>query len=448
MPGSGHGASGPPASAAESREVAAPTPAGCGPKSVALGCRLNAWEAEVVRDRAAAAGCEDAVIVHTCAVTAEAVRQGMQVIRRLRREHPGAPLVVTGCAAQIEPARFAAMPEIDHVWGNAEKMRPTAFHDLRPGGPRVSVGDIGAVRRADVAVARFANRARALAQVQNGCDHACTFCIIPQGRGRSRSVAPADVVAQVRRLVEAGHAEVVLTGVDLTAYGGDLSAGITLGQLVRLVLRAVPELARLRLSSIDQVEADAELMRALAEEPRLMPHLHLSLQAGDDMILKRMRRRHLRADAVRFCEVARRLRPDVALGADLIAGFPTETEDMFAATLGLVDDCGLSFLHVFPYSPRPGTPAARMPQLARATVTERARRLRQKGAEALASHLRAQVGRTVELLMEGVRIGRTPGFAEMELASPLRAGQLALARVTTSDARRLQGRPLAPMCHA
>jgi threonylcarbamoyladenosine tRNA methylthiotransferase MtaB len=402
-----------------------------------------------MRARAAAAGLADAVIVNTCAVTAEAVRQGMQAIRRLRRENPAAPLIVTGCAAQIEPGRFAGMPEVDHVWGNAEKMLPTAFHAPRAGGERVRVGDIGAIRRAaHASVARFPNRVRALAQVQNGCDHACTFCIIPQGRGRSRSIAPVDVVAQVRRLVEAGHAEVVLTGVDITAYGGDFASGVGLGQLVRQVLRAVPDLARLRLSSIDQVEADAELMRVLAEEPRLMPHLHLSLQAGHDMILKRMRRRHVRADAVRFCREARRLRPDIAFGADLIAGFPTETEDMFSASLRLVDDCGLSFLHVFPYSPRPGTPAARMPQLPRATIGERARRLRQKGADALAAHLRAHVGRDVELLMEADRLGRTPSFAEVELDAPLRAGQLAMARVTTSDARRLQGRPLAPMCHA
>ena len=431
---------------------------------VTFGCRLNAYESQVIRREAEAAGLADSaladtIVVNTCAVTAEATRQARQTIRKLARERPTARIVVTGCAAQVEPARFRVMPEVDRVLGNAEKLDPRAWRATRAlfargaGAPdddaKVAVNDIMAVRQtASHLLDGFEGRARAFVQVQNGCDHRCTFCIIPFGRGNSRSVPMGEVVDQIRHLVERGYREVVLTGVDLTSYGVGLPATTRLGTLVRQILKHVPELPRLRLSSIDSIEADADLVEALASEPRLMPHLHLSLQAGDDMILKRMRRRHLRADAVRFCEVARRLRPDVALGADLIAGFPTETEDMFAATLGLVDDCGLSFLHVFPYSPRPGTPAARMPQLARATVTERARRLRQKGAEALASHLRAQVGRTVELLMEGVRIGRTPGFAEMELASPLRAGQLALARVTTSDARRLQGRPLAPMCHA
>jgi threonylcarbamoyladenosine tRNA methylthiotransferase MtaB len=419
-----------------------------GPKSITFGCRLNALEAEAMRGRAADAGLGDAVIVNTCAVTAEAVRQGAQSIRRLRRENPSARLIVTGCAAQIDPSRFASMSEVDHVLGNVEKMLPDAFRELNAAeAPRVRVGDITAVRAAaPAAIDRFGTRARAFAQVQNGCDHRCTFCIIPEGRGRSRSVPADDVVAQVRRLVEAGYAEIVLTGVDITAYGGDLPDGMALGALVRHVLRAVPEVARLRLSSIDQVEADDELMRAIAEEPRLMPHLHLSLQAGDDVILKRMKRRHLRADAILFCREARRLRPDVAFGADMIAGFPTETEEMFAASLRLVDDCGLSFLHVFPYSPRPGTPAARMPQVPRGAVTERARRLRQKGAGVLAAYLRTQIGKDVALLMERDRIGRTPCFAEMELDASQRPGQLVMARVTASDGQRLQGRSLAPMC--
>jgi len=282
--------------------------------------------------------------------------------------------------------------------------------------------------------------------VQNGCDHRCTFCIIPYARGPSRSVSPAEVVAQVRRLVEAGHAEIVLTGIDLTAYGADFPGRMALGQLVRQILRQVPELPRLRLSSIDQMEADADLLRAIAEEPRLMPHLHLSLQAGDDVILKRMKRRHRRADAIRFCREVRRLRPEIAFGADLIAGFPTETEEMFAASVGLIDDCGLAFLHVFPFSARPGTPAARMPQVARTTVKERAARLREKGAQVLAAHLSAQIGAEAQVLMERAWLGRTPGFALIEIEGVARAGEVLRARITGSDGKRLQGRLATPMC--
>jgi threonylcarbamoyladenosine tRNA methylthiotransferase MtaB len=418
-----------------------------GPRTVSFGCRLNAFEAETMRDRAAAAGLDDAIIVNTCAVTAEAVRQGAQTIRRLRRENAHAQLIVTGCAAQIDPTRFIAMPQVDHVLGNAEKMLPEAFHNLRARGePRGAAGAIGPLRGSPpVPAGRPRSSARAFAQIQNGCDHRCTFCIIPYARGPSRSVPAEDVVAQVRRLVEAGYAEIVLTGVDITAYGEDLPETFSLGSLVRLILRQVPELGRLRLSSVDQVEADPQLLRAIAEEPRLMPHLHLSLQAGDDIILKRMKRRHVRADAIGFCREARRLRPDIAFGADLIAGFPTETEAMFTASLSLVDDCGLSFLHVFPYSTRPGTPAARMPQVPYAAIKERARRLRQKGAEALAAHLRAQVGRDVALLMERERLGRTPHFAEMEVAPSAPPGHVVTARVMASDGRRLHGRPLTPM---
>jgi threonylcarbamoyladenosine tRNA methylthiotransferase MtaB len=372
----------------------------------------------------------------------------MQTIRKLRREDPGARIVVTGCAAQIEPDRFAAMPEVDAVVGNAEKMRPETFRGLSlADSPRVLVNDIMSVREtAHAMVDGFGTRARAYVQVQNGCDHRCTFCIIPYGRGRSRSVPAGEVVAQVRRLVEAGYPEIVLTGVDITSYGADLPGAMTLGALVRHVLRHVPELKRLRLSSIDQVEADQHLMDAIAEEPRLMPHLHLSLQSGDDMILKRMKRRHCRTDAIRFCEEARRLRPDMVFGADLIAGFPTETDAMFANSLRLVDDCGLTFLHVFPFSSRSGTPAARMPQVASAAVKERALRLRNKGQSALGAYLAAQVGRDVDVMMERDGLGRTPGFAEMAIDADAAPGKVLTARVTRSDGMRLQGERLAPKC--
>jgi threonylcarbamoyladenosine tRNA methylthiotransferase MtaB len=413
---------------------------------VTLGCRLNAYESEVMRAHAAAAGLEDVVIVNTCAVTAEAVRQAAQTIRKLKRENPRARLIVTGCAAQIEPHRFADMPEVDRVIGNVEKMDAKIYRGLSlADSPGVTVNDIMSVREtAHVFIDGFGSNARAYVEVQNGCDHRCTFCIIPFGRGPSRSVPAGDVVAQVRKLVAAGYAEIVLTGVDITDYGAGLPGDMTLGKLVRHILRQVPELERLRLSSIDQVEADKHLMAAIAEEPRLMPHLHLSLQAGDDMVLKRMKRRHSRADAVRFCAEARRLRPDIVFGADLIAGFPTETEAMFDGTLRLIDDCGLTFLHVFPFSPRPGTSAARMPQVARSAIKERAARLREKGDAALAGHLEGRIGSEVELLMEREHLGRTPAFAEMELAHPATPGQLLLARVTASDGKRLRGELLAP----
>jgi len=414
-----------------------------------MGCRLNAYESEVMRGHAVAAGLDDAVIVNTCAVTAEAVRQAAQTIRKLRRETPRARIIVTGCAAQIEPERFADMPEVDAVVGNAEKMRADTFRSLKfHDSPRVLVNDIMSVREtAHAMIDGFGSRARAYVQVQNGCDHRCTFCIIPYGRGPSRSVPAGEVVAQVRRLVEAGYLEVVLTGVDMTSYGRDLPGAMTLGMLVRHILRQVPELRRLRLSSIDQVEADAHLMDAIAQEPRLMPHLHLSLQSGDDMILKRMKRRHVRADAIKFCQEARRLRPDMVFGADLIAGFPTESDAMFAGSLGLVEDCGLTFLHVFPYSRRTGTPADRMPQVSGPEIKARAAQLRQKGQSALNRYLQAQVGRDVELLMERNEIGRTPGFAEVKLdKSGADAGDLVSVRVTRSDGVRLQGERLAPTC--
>ena len=423
--------------------------ASSGVRIVTMGCRLNAYESEVMRGHAAAGGLEDAIIVNTCAVTAEAVRQAAQTIRKLRRESPQARVIVTGCAAQIEPQRFAKMPEVDAVIGNADKMRPETFRALRfDGSARVLVNDIMSVREtAPAMIDGFGTRARAFVQIQNGCDHRCTFCIIPYGRGPSRSVPAGEVVSQVRRLVEAGCPEVVLTGVDIMSYGPDLPGDMTLGRLVRHVLRHVPELKRLRLSSIDQVEADRDLMCALAEEPRLMPHLHLSLQSGDDLILKRMKRRHLRGDAIQFCRAARRLRPDIVFGADIIAGFPTETEAMFAGSVQLIEDCELSFLHVFPYSPRAGTPAARMPQVAGSEIKARAARLRQEGEAALARYLQAQIGQEVELLMERKDQGRTPGFAEVKLGGAVVAtGDLSKVRVTRSDGARLHAELLAPKC--
>ncbi len=415
------------------------------PLIITLGCRLNAYESEVMRKNASDAGLSDAVIVNTCAVTGEAVRQATQAIRKLAREHPQARIIVTGCAAQVEPERFAAMPEVDHVIGNAEKVRHDTFAGLSTGScERIQVDDIMSVREtAGHLIDGFGARARAYVQVQNGCNHRCTFCIIPFGRGPSRSVPAGEVVAQIGRLVEGGCREVVLTGVDITAYGEDLPGAASLGVLVRQILKAVPELKRLRLSSIDQVEADGELKRAIAEEERLMPHLHLSMQAGDDMVLKRMKRRHSRADAVRFCEDVRRMRPDVVFGADLIAGFPTETEAMFANSMSIVDDCGLTFLHVFPFSARQGTPAARMPQVSRGLVKERAGHLREKGAVALSRYLARQTGSEVEVLMERDGVGRTRQFAEIRLPGAVAPGTLLRARISGHDGRCLSGEVLA-----
>ena len=337
-------------------------------------------------------------------MTAEAVRQARQTIRKLRRERPDARIVVTGCAAQTEAETFAAMPEVDRVLGNDEKLESRSLGAALDAAEKsCRQRHHGGEDRAPHLIEGIDGRTRAFVQVQNGCDHRCTFCIIPYGRGNSRSVPMDEVVAQVRRLVENGYREIVLTGVDITSYGANLPGTPKLGALVKQILKQVPELQRLRLSSIDSVEADADLLDALATEPRLMPHLHLSLQAGDDMILKRMKRRHLRADAIAFCAEVRRLRPDVVFGADIIAGFPTETEDMFARSLDLVDECGLTYLHVFPFSPRPGTPAARMPQVAREIVKERARRLREKGAAALRRHLDGEIGRRRRVLVETAR---------------------------------------------
>jgi threonylcarbamoyladenosine tRNA methylthiotransferase MtaB len=413
------------------------------PEIITLGCRLNAYESEVMRGHAREAGLDDAVIINTCAVTSEAVRQAAQTIRRLRRDKPHARIIVTGCAAQTEAQRFADMPEVDHVVGNAEKMHAETFAGLSvASSARVQVNDIMAVREQALhMIDGFGSRTRAYVQIQNGCDHRCTFCIIPFGRGPSRSVPAGDVVTQVRRLVENGYAEIVLTGVDITSYGRDLPGVATLGKLVRQVLKHVPELSRLRLSSIDQVEADDDLMIALGEEERLMPHLHLSMQAGDDMTLKRMKRRHSRRDAVAFCERARTLRPDIVFGADLIAGFPTETDEMFENSLQIVDECGLTYLHVFPFSPRQGTPAARMPQVRGTVIKKRAAALRAKGEAVLASYLSQQQGRVVDVLIESDGKGRTPQFAEVEMRGEGAdaAGRIVRTRILEAGSARLLG---------
>ncbi len=398
---------------------------------VTFGCRLNAYESEVIWREAGAAGLADAVVVNTCAVTGEAVRQAKQSIRRIKREKPGVRIVVTGCAAQTEPELFASMAEVDRVIGNEEKLDARLWQSNE----KIAVADIMKVTRMRPhAIDSIDGRARAFVQVQNGCDHRCTFCIIPFGRGNSRSLPVEDVVAQVRRLTENGYREVVLTGVDITSYA---SGDARLGALVKRILRAVPELARLRLSSIDSVEADADLLDALADELRLMPHLHLSLQAGDDLILKRMKRRHSRSDAIAFCAQVRRLRPDVAFGADIIAGFPTESEAMFARSLDLVDECGLTQLHVFPFSPRPGTPAARMPQVDRGAIKERARRLRETGDAALARYLAREVGARRRVLAESRVLGRTEQFTPVRLATAAAPGALLDLTIADHDGRNL-----------
>jgi len=416
-------------------------PVADGLEVVTFGCRLNAYESEQALARARADGLDNAVIFNTCAVTGEAVRQARQAIRKARRARPDAKLVVTGCAAQIDPAAFAAMDEVDLVLGNGLKSEagsyaPEAFQT------RVRVNDVMSVKETAghlVTEHRLTDRARAYVEVQNGCDHRCTFCIIPYGRGNSRSAAAGEVVAAVRALVAQGYNEVVLTGVDITAWGADLPGAPTLGQLVGRILKLVPELPRLRLSSIDAAEIDPDLLRLLADEPRLMPHLHLSLQHGDDMILKRMKRRHLRADALRLVESVRAVRPDVAFGADLIAGFPTEDEAMFDNLMSLVDAVDLSYLHVFPFSPRPGTPAARMPQLDRPTIKARAERLRGVGEAALAKHLDRQVGRTVSALVEREGLARAEDFTEVAFEGAAAIGGLIQLRLTGHDGRRAVG---------
>lgn len=393
-----------------------------------FGCRLNAYETEAMKDMAG--GLDDTIVINTCAVTAEAVRQSKQRIRKLRRANPDARMIITGCAAQTEPQSFEAMVEVDLVIGNTEKMEQSTWSNLSSPDfigktEKVLVDDIMAVEETSPhLIDGFGTRSRAYVQVQNGCDHRCTFCIIPYGRGNSRSVPAGVVVDQIKRLVEQGYNEVVLTGVDMTSWGADLPQSPQLGDLVQRILKLVPDLPRLRISSIDSIEADPALIEAASSDPRFMPHLHLSLQAGDNMILKRMKRRHLREDAISFCQDIKKARPDIVFGADIIAGFPTETDAMFENSLALVEDCDLTWLHVFPYSPRQGTPAARMPQLDRAVIKERAARLRAIGEVRVQSHLDAQIGRTHSVLMENERMGRTEAFAEVLFETPKNKGDI------------------------
>ena len=413
------------------------------PVFTTLGCRLNAYETEAMKRLAKDAGVEGAVVVNTCAVTAEAVRKARQEIRKLRRENPDAKVIVTGCAAQTEPETFTAMEEVDAVIGNHEKMSPETWAGLSPDligdTERVQVNDIMSVTEtASHLIDGFGTRSRAYVQVQNGCDHRCTFCIIPYGRGNSRSVPAGVVVDQIKRLVDRGFNEVVLTGVDLTSWGADLPGGPRLGDLVMRILRLVPDLPRLRISSIDSIEADENLMLAIASEPRLMPHLHLSLQHGDDLILKRMKRRHLRDDAIAFCEEARRLRPDITFGADIIAGFPTETDAHFENSLKLVKECDLTWLHVFPYSKREGTPAAKIPtQISGVIIKERAARLRAAGDAQAKRHLTAQVGQEHSILMENPTMGRTEQFAEVMFQTPQVEGAIVTASPTGINGQQL-----------
>ncbi|MEM9965510.1 MAG: tRNA (N(6)-L-threonylcarbamoyladenosine(37)-C(2))-methylthiotransferase MtaB [Asticcacaulis sp.] len=407
-----------------------------GVEVVTFGCRLNSYESELIRKTAAGDGLDGAIIFNTCAVTNEAVRQARQAIRRARKENPDARLIVTGCAAQTDPDTFANMGEVDFIIGNGDKSTKGAYA-LSPDSARIVVNDIFSVREtAGHLIDGLKDRARAYVEVQNGCDHRCTFCIIPYGRGNSRSAASGDVVGQISRLVAEGYNEVVLTGVDLTSWGQDLPGTPQLGHLVTRILKHVPDLKRLRLSSIDAAEIDDVLLRAFAEEERLAPYLHLSLQHGDDLILKRMKRRHLRADAINLAKTVRDLRPDIAYGADIIAGFPTETEEHFQNTLDLVDECGLSFLHVFPFSPRPQTPAAKMPQHPRPLIKSRAERLRAKGTEALIRHLDLQVGRTVEAIIEKAGFARAPDFTEILFEGEATIGGLAPLQITGHDGKR------------
>lgn len=408
-----------------------------------MGCRLNAYESRAMQEMAETAELENVVVVNTCAVTAEAVRKARQEIRRLRRANPDARMIVTGCAAQIEPETFTSMDEVDAVIGNVRKMKPATWSGLATDfigeTEQLQVDDIMSVTdTAGHLIDGFGTRCRAYVQVQNGCDHRCTFCIIPYGRGNSRSVPAGVVVDQIKRLVDRGYSEVVLTGVDLTSWGADLPGSPKLGDLVRRILKMIPDLPRLRISSIDSIEVDPSLMEAVATESRLMPHLHLSLQHGDDLILKRMKRRHLREDAIRFTEQARALRPDMTFGADIIAGFPTETADMFENSLSLVEECNLTWLHVFPYSPRQGTPAARMPQVPGPEIRERAARLRERGDACVDTYLDAQLGLDHRVLMESPRMGRTEHFAEVEFFSDQPEGVIVHTRITAKDGKVLR----------
>jgi len=405
------------------------------PKFTTLGCRLNAYESEAMKDLASSAGLQNAHIINTCAVTAEAVRKSRQEIRKIRRDNPDAQIIVTGCAAQIDPDSFAKMGEVSAVIGNTEKMQPETWAKLNTGfigdTEKIQVDDIMSVTEtAGHLIDGFGTRSRAYVQVQNGCDHRCTFCIIPYGRGNSRSVPAGVVLDQIKRLVDRGYNEVVLTGVDLTSWGADLPATPKLGDLVMRILKLVPDLPRLRISSIDSIEVDENLMQAIATEPRLMPHLHLSLQHGDDLVLKRMKRRHLRDDAIQFCETARNLRPDMTFGADIIAGFPTETDAHFENSMRLVRDCDLTWLHVFPYSPRTGTPAARMPQVNGKTIKSRAAELRRIGQDQVTKHLSQQIGKTHHILIENPNMGRTEQFTEVHFETPQTTGAIVSADIT------------------
>ena len=412
---------------------------------ITFGCRLNSYESEVIKDLTQKAGLNNAIVVNTCAVTSEAERQARQAIRKMRRENPDAQIIVTGCGAQINPKQYSDMPEVTRVIGNEEKLKLESYLD-NPDHLRVSVNDIMSIKEtAGHLIAGFEGKSRAFVQIQNGCNHRCTFCTIPFGRGNSRSVAVGEITTQVRKLMESGYQEIVLTGVDITDYGADLPGSPTLGQMIRRLLALVPELKRLRLSSLDPVEIDPDLWRLIAEEPRLMPHLHISLQAGDDMILKRMKRRHLRQDVIDFCKQARTLRPDVAFGADLIAGFPTETEEMFLNGYQIIEECDLTYLHVFPYSSRPGTPASRMPQLAKSLIKERASLLRQAGEQALSRFFDSWLGKTTEILIESVSAqeihGKTNHFAPVVLESSdaIQVNSLLQVKMTDKKATHLIG---------
>ncbi len=409
-----------------------------GVKVITFGCRLNTYESEVMKDHARKAGLENAIIINTCAVTSEAERQARQAIRAARRENPEAKIIVTGCAAQVNPARFSAMPEVNQVIGNDLKLKAETWS--APATERVQVNDIMSVREtASHMISGFDNRARAFVQVQNGCDHRCTFCIIPYGRGNSRSVAMGEIVEQVKKLVDGGYQEIVLTGVDITSYGPDLPGQPTLGQMTRRLLALVPEIKRLRLSSLDPVEIDEDLWRLIGEEPRVMPHLHLSMQAGDDMVLKRMKRRHLRHDLLEVCARARKLRPDIVFGADIIAGFPTETDAMFENTFNAVKECDLTFLHVFPYSPRQGTPAARMPQVDGTVRKERARLLREAGIVQLNKHLTSLIGKTMPVLVEKNNKGRTEYFSEVAIDQDAASGTIVSVKMDSANGGVLSG---------
>jgi threonylcarbamoyladenosine tRNA methylthiotransferase MtaB len=410
-----------------------------GVKVVTFGCRLNTYESEVMKEHAKKAGLDNAIIINTCAVTGEAERQARQTIRRARRENPDAKIIVTGCAAQVHPESFASMPEVNQVIGNDLKLKAETWSPLLT--ERVRVNDIMQVKEtASHLISGFETHARAFVQVQNGCDHRCTFCIIPYGRGNSRSVAMGEIVEQVRKLTQGGYQEIVLTGVDITSYGPDLPGKPTLGQMVRRLLALVPEVKRLRLSSLDPVEIDEDLWRLIAEEPRLMPHLHLSMQAGDDMVLKRMKRRHLRHHLFEVCEKARQLRPDMVFGADIIAGFPTETDEMFDNTLNAVKQCDVTFLHIFPYSARKGTPAARMPQVPGDVRKERARVLRELGTAQVQKHLSGLVGKTLPVLAERNKLSRTEYFSEVRLDRQMPLGQIVQARLESVNDDHIVGR--------